>query len=177
MTVSESARSMVSRSRPHVLFVETFFDSPDSVFVARGDDLFPLGHWLPCNARIIAADVAALRACEEVLGCRSREISEARIMHGLSQAQRIIRDLLWLWKRLGELPMRTRVIVYVPMAATHTFFARHSSPGRSGSVLRLRFLEFSDSWDDFGVDAGGCCSFGAKAVSTSQTESSTSSPP
>jgi len=62
---------------------------------------------------------------------------------------------------------------------THTFFARHSSPGRSGSVLRLRFLEFSDSWDDFVVvDAGGGCSFGAaKAVSTSQTESSTSSPP
>jgi hypothetical protein len=74
--------------------VETFLDSPDSVFVARGDDLLPLGYWLPCNARVIAADVTALRACEEVLGCRSGEISEARIMHGLSQAQRIIRDLL-----------------------------------------------------------------------------------
>jgi len=71
-------------SRPHVLFVETFLDSPDSVFGDRGDDLLPLGHWLPCNTRVIAADVAALRACEEVLGCRSREISETRIVHGLS---------------------------------------------------------------------------------------------
>jgi len=81
-------------SRPHVLFVETFLDSADSVFVARGDDLLPLGHWLPCNARVIAADVTALRACEEVLGRCSREISEARIVHGLSQAQGIIRNLL-----------------------------------------------------------------------------------
>ena len=89
-------------SRPHVLFVETFLDSPDSVFGARGDDLLPLGYWLPCSARVIAADVAALRACEEVLGCRSREISEARIVHGLSQAQGVISNLLG--KRLGEPP-------------------------------------------------------------------------
>jgi len=89
-------------SRPHVLFVETFLDSSDSVFVARGDDLLPLGHWLPCSARVIATDVAALRACEEVLGCRSREISEARIVHGLSQAQGVIRNLLG--KRLEEPP-------------------------------------------------------------------------
>ena len=58
-------------SRPHVLFVETLFDSPDSVFIARGDDLLPLGHWFPCGACVIAADVAALGACDEVLGCRS----------------------------------------------------------------------------------------------------------
>ena len=80
-------------TRPHVLLVETFFDSPDSVFIARGDDLLPLGHWLPRGACVIAADVATLCACDEVLGCRSREISEARIVHGLSQAQGIIRNL------------------------------------------------------------------------------------
>ena len=80
-------------SRPHVLFVETFFDSPDSVLIACGDDLLPLGHWFPCSARVIAADVAALGACDEMLGCCSREISEARIMHGMSQAQGIIRNL------------------------------------------------------------------------------------
>ena len=80
-------------SRPHVLFVETFFDSPDSVFVACGDGLLPIGHWFPCGACVIVADVTALGACDEVMGCRSREISEARIMHGLSQAQGIIRNL------------------------------------------------------------------------------------
>ena len=68
-------------------------DSLDSVFIARGDDLLPLGHWLPRGRYVIAADVAALRACEELLGCRSREISEVRIVHGLSQAQGIIRNL------------------------------------------------------------------------------------
>ena len=79
--------------RPHVLFVKTFFDSPDSLFIVCGDDLLPLGHWFPCGTCVIAADVAALGACDEVLGCRSREISETRIMHGMSQAQGIIRNL------------------------------------------------------------------------------------
>lgn len=94
-------------------------------------------------------------------------------MHGLSQAQGVIRNLLW--KRLGK-PLCARIVMF--RCYTHTFFARHSSPGRSGSVLRLRFLEASDCWGDFGVVAGGgWCGLGAKAASTSQTESSTSSPP
>jgi len=82
-----------------------FSIAPIPFLLPEGDDLLPLGHWLPCNARVIAADVAALRACQqcqEVLGRYSREISEARIVHGLSHAQGIIRNLLCHGKRSGE---------------------------------------------------------------------------
>jgi len=74
------------------LFVGPFLDAPDSAIAARGGDLLPLSHGLPRHARVIAADIAALRACEELLGCRG-DVGEARIMHGLSQAQRVIRNL------------------------------------------------------------------------------------
>jgi hypothetical protein len=72
-----------------VLFVEPFLDTPDS---ARGGDLFPLSHGLPRHACVIAADIAALRTCDELLGSCG-DVAEACIMHGLSQAQRVIRNL------------------------------------------------------------------------------------
>ena len=75
-----------------VLFVEPFLDSPDPAIATRGDDLLPLSHRLPRYACVIAADIAALRTCEELLGC-CRDVGEARIVHGLSQAQRVIRNL------------------------------------------------------------------------------------
>jgi hypothetical protein len=72
--------------------VDTFLDGTDPVIAARGDDPLPLSHGLPCRARVIAADIAALRARDEVLVGR-REVGEARVVHGLSQAQGVIGDL------------------------------------------------------------------------------------
>jgi hypothetical protein len=71
------------------LFVEPFLDTPDP---AIGDDLLPLSYGLPRHARVIATDITTLRPCKELLGCR-RDVGQARIMHRLSQAQRIIRNL------------------------------------------------------------------------------------
>lgn len=57
--------------RLHALFVESLLDAPDSVIPApRGDDLLPLCHGLSRHARVVAADIAALRTCEELLGRR-----------------------------------------------------------------------------------------------------------
>lgn len=151
----------------HILFVETFLDGPNAAIAARRDDLLPLSHRFPCRARVISTDIATLSARKEVLGGRG-EVGEAGVMHGLSQAQGVICDL-YMINRRGQ-----RAYPYTRGAHTniHTFFARHSSPGRSISERRLRFLELSD----WGGGGEGCC-FGAKAASTSQTESSTSSPP
>lgn len=78
--------------------METFLDGPDSAIAARGDDLLPLSHRFPCRARVIATDIATLGACEEVLGGRG-EVGEAGVMHGLSQAQGVVRDLYAIDRR------------------------------------------------------------------------------
>ena len=74
--------------------------------------------------------------------------------------------------------MSAHLVSHVPPLLKHTFFAHHNSPPKSGSALRLRLLVFSGCCGEpVLVVAGGGCSFGAKADSTSQTESSTLSPP
>jgi len=73
--------------------VEPLLDAADPAIAARHrDDLLPLCHRLARGARVVAADVAAPRACEEMVGRRG-EVCEACVMHGLSQAQRVVRDL------------------------------------------------------------------------------------
>lgn len=71
--------------------MQAFLDAPNPAVPTFRDNLLPLSHGLP-RTRIIAADIAALGAREELLGCRGY-VGETRIMHGLSQAQRVIRDL------------------------------------------------------------------------------------
>lgn len=149
--------------------MKTFLDGPDPAIASSGDDLLPLSHRFPCRARVIATDIATLSACEEVLG-GCGEVGEAGVMHGLSQAQGVVRDLHAINRR-GQRALSMHAGAHTNI---HTFFARHSSPGRSISERRLRFLELSD-WGG-GGGGEGCC-FGANATSTSQTESSTSSPP
>jgi hypothetical protein len=72
----------------HELFVISFFDTSDSIALGN---LRPLGHGLPRRARVIPAHIAALRTREDQLWCR--EECKTRVMHGPSQAQRVVRDL------------------------------------------------------------------------------------
>jgi hypothetical protein len=65
--------------------MQPFLDAPNPAVPALRDNLLPLSHGLPRHTRVIAADVAALRACEKLLGCRGY-VGETRIVHGLSQA-------------------------------------------------------------------------------------------
>jgi hypothetical protein len=78
--------------------VETFLDGPDPAIATRGDDLLPLSHRFPCRACVISTDIATLSACDEVLGGRG-EVGEAGVMHGLSQAQGVVRDLYAINRR------------------------------------------------------------------------------
>jgi hypothetical protein len=71
-----------------VLLVVPLRDGTDPVALG---DLLPLGHGLARCTRVISAHVAALRTSDELLG--RREVTEARVMYGLPQAQGIIRDL------------------------------------------------------------------------------------
>jgi hypothetical protein len=75
---------MTKVARHDVLFMQPFLDAPNPAVPAFRDNLLPLGHGLP-RTRVIAANIAALGACEELLGCRGY-VGETRIVHGLSQA-------------------------------------------------------------------------------------------
>jgi hypothetical protein len=75
----------MTKSRHNVLFMQPFLDAPNPTVPALRDNLLPLSHWLPRHTRVIAANIAALGACEELLGCRGY-VGETRIVHGLSQA-------------------------------------------------------------------------------------------
>lgn len=70
------------------LFVESFLDSSDPVALG---DLLPLGHGLPSGTRVVSAHIAALRTREELLW--RREEGKTRVVHGLPQTQRVIRNL------------------------------------------------------------------------------------
>ncbi len=50
-----------------VLLVQSFLDAPDPAHAACGCDLLPLSHGLPRRTCVIAADIPALCACEELL--------------------------------------------------------------------------------------------------------------
>jgi hypothetical protein len=78
----------MSKGANVVLLVVPFRDGTDPVALG---DLAPLGHGLARCTRVISAHVAALRASDELL--RRGEVTEARVMYGLPQAQGIIRDL------------------------------------------------------------------------------------
>jgi hypothetical protein len=71
----------MTKSRHNVLFIQPLLDAPNP---ALRENLLPLSHGLP-HTRIVAANIAALGACEELRGCRGY-VGETRIVHGLSQA-------------------------------------------------------------------------------------------
>jgi hypothetical protein len=75
----------MTKSHHNVLFMQPFLDAPNPAVAALRDNLLPLSHGLPRHTRVIAANIAALGACEELLGCRGY-VGETRIVHGLSQA-------------------------------------------------------------------------------------------
>jgi hypothetical protein len=119
--------------------VEPFLDSPDPAIATRGDYLLPLSHWLPRHARVIAADIAALRTREELLGC-CRDVSEARIMHGLSQAQGVICNLR---PNRGSKHV-WREVEFNTTLCTHTHFLlakalREATPSRVSVSCSLSF--------------------------------------
>jgi hypothetical protein len=74
----------MTKSRHNVLLMQPFLDAPNTAVPALRDNLLPLSHGLP-RTRVIAANIAALGACEELLRCRGY-VGETRIVHGLSQA-------------------------------------------------------------------------------------------
>jgi hypothetical protein len=118
-----------------VLFVEPLLDAPNSAIAARGGDLLPLSHGLPRHARIIAADIAALRTCEELLGCRG-DVGETCIMHGLSQAQRVIRNLHAIKETCGVRQNSTRPYTY-----THIFCPPQLSRKQLGAAFPFLVAE------------------------------------
>lgn len=65
--------------------MQPFLDAPNPAVPAFRDNLLPLRHGLPRDAGVIAANIAALGACDELLRCRGY-VGETRIVHGLSQA-------------------------------------------------------------------------------------------
>ena len=65
--------------------MQPFLDAPNPAVPALRGNLLPLSNGLPRHSRVIAANVATLGACEEMLGCRGY-VGEARIVHRLSQA-------------------------------------------------------------------------------------------
>jgi hypothetical protein len=69
----------------YVLLMQPFLHIPNPTVPALRDNLFPLSHGLARHTRVIAANIAALGACEELLGCRGY-VGETCIVHGLSQA-------------------------------------------------------------------------------------------
>jgi hypothetical protein len=78
----------VPNSRHNALVIQPLLDAPNP---ALRDNLLPFGHGLP-HTRVVVANIPTLGTCEELLGCRGY-VRETRIVHGLSQAQRVICDL------------------------------------------------------------------------------------
>jgi len=65
--------------------MQPLLDAPNPAVPGLWDNLLPLSRGPPRHTRIIAANIAALGPCEELLGCRGY-VGETRIVHGLSQA-------------------------------------------------------------------------------------------
>jgi hypothetical protein len=65
--------------------MQPLLDAPNPAVAALRDNLLPFSHGLPRHTRVIAANIAALGACDKLLGCRGY-VCETRIVHGLSQA-------------------------------------------------------------------------------------------
>ena len=72
--------------------MQPFLNAPNPAVPGLRDNLLPLSYRLPRHTRVVATNIAVLGACEKLLGCCGY-VGEARIVHGLSQAQRVIRDL------------------------------------------------------------------------------------
>jgi hypothetical protein len=73
----------MTKSRHNVLLMYPFLDARNPAVPTLRDNLFPLSHGLPRHTRVIAANISALGACKELLGCRGY-VGETRIVHGLS---------------------------------------------------------------------------------------------
>ena len=65
--------------------MQPFLDATNPAVPAFRDNRLPLSHGLPRDTSVIAADIAALSACKELLRCRGY-VGETRIVYGLSQA-------------------------------------------------------------------------------------------